>query len=111
MKTLDGFVENGIYVLKSSDTRESVFVCFSVNGGIGKIVEYRTEHPRSPNSIYENTGNTYFLNCYKIGDFKSLILNIDNYDIIGMIGQNYYLSEDEDKTYIIKGHRDDLEQG
>ena len=106
MKTLDGFVENGIYVLKSSDTRESIFVCFSVNGGIGKIVEYRTDNPRSPKAIYQNTGNTYFLNCYRVGDFKSLILNIDNYDMIGMLGHNYTLSEDEDRTYILKGQQD-----
>jgi len=106
MKTLDGFIENGIYVLKSSDTMESIFVCFSVNGGIGKIVEYRTDEPRSPKAIYEKTGNTYFLNCYKVGDFKSLLLNIDNYDMVGMIGNNYYLSEDDDKTYILKGQQD-----
>ena len=92
---LDYFVKNGIYKLNNTDD-EFIFLCTSSSQSIGKLVQYKLN-----GSLYEKTGVTYFLNSYHEGDVKSLFVCRENYDIIGMLGQNFVLSDNE--QYILKG--------
>ena len=94
--TLNYFIKDGVYKLNNS-TEEFIFICTpSANTSIGKLVQYKEE-----NGIYEKTGISYFLNTYQEGDIRSLFLNRDNYEMLGILGQNYVMSEDEE--YILKG--------
>lgn len=94
--TLKYFVKDGIYRLNNS-SNEFIFVCVPSPGlPVGKLVQYKEE-----DGIYEKTGISYFLNCYQEGDIKSLFLNRDNYEMVGMLGQNYVMSDDEEQ--ILKG--------
>ena len=105
MEKVIGFIENGVYVLKSASDRESIFVCLPVlGGGLGKLVRYVSEDPRLPNATYEKTGMAYFIDNYIDGDFRAMFLNPENYEMIGMLGNNYYLSEDTNQTYILRGN-------
>lgn len=92
---LDYFVKNGIYKLNNTDD-EFIFLCTSSSQSIGKLVQYKLN-----GSLYEKTGVNYFLNSYYEGDVKSLFVCRENYDIIGMLGQNFVLSDNE--QYILKG--------
>lgn len=94
--TLKYFVKDGVYKLNNSSD-EFIFICIpSAASSLGKLVQYKYEE-----GIYEKTGISYFLNFYQEGDIKSLFLNRDNYEMIGILGQNFVMSEDEDK--ILKG--------
>ena len=55
--------------------------------------------------MYEKTGTSYFLNNYYEGDMKEVMLNRDNYDMIGTIGSNFELSDDE--NYVLRKRKDD----
>lgn len=99
----DAFVDGGVYVLQNMPSNKTVFLCQSVSGGIGKLIQYTTEeNAKAPNAIWEKTGVQYFLNSYDIDSIKSLFLNRENYDMLGLLGHNFYLSED-DGTYLMKG--------
>lgn len=93
--TLKYFVKDGVYKLNNSSD-EFIFICIPSAASFGKLVQYKLE-----DGIYEKTGISYFLNFYQEGDIKSLFLNRDNYEMIGVLGQNFVMSEDEDK--ILKG--------
>lgn len=96
MDTLKYFVKDGVYKFNNSED-DFVFVCMPAMDSImGKLVQYRNN-----GNIYEKTGVNFFLNCYIEGDIKSLFLNRENYEIIGMIGQNFVLSKDEQQ--LLKG--------
>lgn len=96
MDTNKFFVRDGIYKFNYTD-EDIIFACVpSAGTTIGKLVQYEYK-----DGIYEKTGITYFLNCYNEGDIKSLFLNRANYEILGMLGQNYVMSEDD--KFIIKG--------
>ena len=93
---LNVFVKDGVYVLK--DLRGSLFVCVDCHQAtIGKLVEYKKD-----GNIYEKTGNSFFLNFYYENDVKEIFLNRDNYDMIGLLGVNYILSEDDERTYLLR---------
>ena len=95
MDTLSYFVRDGVYRLKGN--KDSIFICIpSAETSIGKLVQYKNN-----GKMYEKTGISYFLNCYQEDDIKSLFLNRDNYDMLGMIGNNFVISEDE--LYILEG--------
>ena len=94
--TLKYFVKDGVYKLNNS-TDEFIFICLpSADTSIGKIIQYKYNEGN-----YEKTGISYFLNSYQEGDIRSLFLNRDNYEMLGILGQNYVMSEDE--TKILKG--------
>ena len=96
LDTLKYFVKNGVYKLNNS-TEEFIFVCLPCsNCKLGKLSQYKKVE-----EIYERTGINYFLNYYIEGDIKSLFLNRQNYEMLGMIGQNFVMSPDEQK--ILKG--------
>lgn len=89
------FKEKEVYMLPSM--LDSIFLCESCSGGyIGKIVKY----DKVSTNIFERTNIQYFLNTYVPGDFKSFVLNRENYEIVGNIDINYKLSSD--KTTLIK---------
>lgn len=93
---LNVFVKDGVYALK--DLRDSLFVCVDCHQGtIGKLVEYKRD-----GTIYEKTGNSFFLNFYYEDDVKEIFLNRDNYDMIGLLGVNYEFSLDEEQTYLLR---------
>lgn len=90
------FVRDGIYKFNYSD-EDTIFACVASAGTtIGKLVQYQNK-----DGIYEKTGITYFLNCYCEGDIKSLFLNRANYEMLGMLGQNYVISDDD--NFILEG--------
>ena len=94
----DFYLYHGVYLFKG--IYEYLYVCdtCSREGLIGKLVQYRKQTP----TMYEKTNIAYFLNCYKEDDIKSLFLSRDNYELIGVIGKNFKLSEDKDQSYLIK---------
>jgi len=99
----DAFVDGGVYVLHNMPSNTNVFLCQSVSGGIGKLIQYSTDgNGRAPDAVWEKTGVQYFLNSYDMGSIKSLFLNRENYDMLGLVGNNFFLSEDEDCTYLIR---------
>ena len=46
--------------------------------------------------MYEKTGVSYFLNSYNENDIKSIFLKRENYEMLGMIGQNFVMSDNEE---------------
>ncbi len=96
MDALKYFVKNGVYKLNNCN-EDFIFICVPAAGNcMGKLVQYKNN-----GNIYEKTGVNFFLNCYIEGDIKSLFLNRDNYEMLGLIGENFVLSEDEQQ--ILKG--------
>lgn len=95
----DAFVDGGVYVLHNMPSKNAVFLCQSVSGGIGKLIQYISED-EPPIELWERTGVQYFLNSYDIDSIKSLFLNRENYDMLGMLGCNYLLSEDD--SYLMR---------
>lgn len=82
------FVINGVYLMKSC--RDIAFICQPCyNDSIGKLIQYKRD-----GQIFEKTGISYFLNCYFEGDIKSIFLNPENYDFLGVIGDCYKLADE-----------------
>lgn len=99
-KYTDHFVSGGIYSLNILETDKNIFLCLPTGGSyIAKLVMYRPVMDKG--DTFEKTSTSYFLNCYKPDDIKSLFLNRDNYEMVGKIGINYCLSDDQ--NYILKG--------
>lgn len=93
---LSVFVKDGVYSLR--DVRGNLFVCTECyQGTIGKLVQYKKD-----GNLYEKTGTSFFLNYFYEGDVKEIFLNRENYDMIGMIGVNFEISEDDDRTYLMR---------
>ena len=86
------FKENHVYKLNNVD--DTIFLCENIKG-IGKLSLYS----KIQKGIYERTNNSYFLNTYIEGDFKSLILNIENYELLGTISSNYEISKDKQTIF------------
>lgn len=79
------FVDKGVYKLKGNKS-EIIFICEALPGnGIGKLVAY----DKLIDNIYNKTGMSYFLNSFIEGDIKELFTQRENYDMIGLIGNNY----------------------
>lgn len=94
---LNYFVQDGVYKMKSCE--DYIFICMSsANTSIGKLVQYKYDEDKK---LYVQTGNTYFLNTYMENDIKTLFLKRENYDMVGLLGQNFVLSDDE--LYILEG--------
>jgi hypothetical protein len=90
------FVEKGIYQLKQVRDNDSLFLCEAVNGNdIGKLVVFKKISDR----LFKRTNVGYFLNAYMRGDIKELFIRRDNYDMVGMINDNYKFNED--KEYLV----------
>lgn len=88
----------GVYSFK--DNRDVVFVCLpSANNLIGKLVQYK----KCSNTLFEKTNIAYFLSIYFDDDIKSVFVNRENYDMIGLVGNNFTLSEDDEQQYLIRG--------
>lgn len=86
------FIENGVYQLRLDG---SVFVCTrSCGTDIGKLTKYNN----FGENAYEKTNLCYFLNDYPEGDIKSIFVERENYDMIGIIGSNFILRD----KYLIK---------
>jgi hypothetical protein len=66
---------------------------------IGKLVQYRTDTPRKPGSMYEKTGVTYFLDCFYEDDVKSIFVKRENYELVGKVGFDYELSSNGQYLY------------
>ena len=79
------FLEKGVYLNPSY--KGGVFVCESIKG-IGKLVLYNKE-----GNYYHRTNIQYFLNTFKEDDFKELILDIENYELLGYIDSNYKIKD------------------
>jgi len=87
------FVKNGVYKLNNY-SEDSIFICMSTAGDtIGKLVQFDLH-----DGIYEKTNNTYFLNSYMENDIKSLFVKRENYEMLGMLEQNFVINEDETKV-------------
>lgn len=87
MDPVSCFIKDGIYKLKSMSL-DTVFLCTScAQTNLGKLCQFKKDE----NGNYFSTGVTYFLNYYKDNDIKSLFLNRQNYEMIGMIGNNFIL--------------------
>lgn len=97
---LESFIAQGVYIFKG--IYDNIFVCTPCSqSSIGKLTQYR----KNTNTMYEKTGTSYFLNNYYEGDMKEVMLNRDNYDMIGTIGSNFELSDDE--NYVLRKRKDD----
>ena len=91
------FIDEGVYKLKAGGA--SLFVCKGINEKyIGKLEEYEKASER--NVIYEKTGNSYFLNGCQTNDLKAFLTNRQNYEMVGKINNNYYLSCNDE--YLVK---------
>lgn len=91
MNVLDYFVKDGVYKLNNG-SNEFIFVCMPSTGTtIGKLVQYKLN-----DTMYEKTGVSYFLNSYNENDIKSIFLKRENYEMLGMIGQNFVMSDNEE---------------
>ena len=94
---LNSFVSNGVYAYKG--IYDCVWVCQPCyEDVIGKLVQYK----KSSKTTFEKTELVYFLNSYFEDDVKSLFLKRENYDMIGLVGKNFELSADTDKTYLVR---------
>lgn len=89
------FVTDGVYKLNNSND-EFIFVCETSNINTGKLIQYK-----NVGGVYERTDLCYFLHTYKEDDIKSLFLNRENYEILGMLGQNFVMSKD--RKQVLKG--------
>lgn len=88
------FIANGIYVLKG--IYDCIFACLPCSQSlIGKLVRYKKS-----GNMYEKTCTTYFLNDYYEGDIKEYFLDWNNYEMIGMIGEQFMFENDDE--YILK---------
>ena len=96
----DYFIGGGVYKLNKMEEDNCIFLCVPACGThIAKLVMYETKNIKT--RTYQRTATSYFLNCYKQDDVKSLFLNRDNYEMIGRLGVNFCLSQDE--KYILEG--------
>ena len=92
---IDYFQTKGVYKRIGSDD-EYLFVCLPLaSAALGKLVQYKTDTPNKFDSVYENTDVSFLLNCYDISDIRSLFVDIENYELVGCIGNNFELSEDK----------------
>ena len=83
------FLKNGVYKLLSNN--DSVFLCLpAATLVIGKLQQFKLIDDKK----YEKTGNTYFLSSYKEDDVRSIFLNEENYEQVGLLDSNFILSED-----------------
>lgn len=90
MDNINYFVTNGVYIFKGD--YNSLFVCTPVGTElIGKLTQFK----KNTDTLYERTCISYFLNCYRDDDIKSIFLDRQNYDMIGQIGINFEFSKDE----------------
>ena len=90
------FVDKGLYKFKDIRDNDSLFLCEAVEGNnIGKLVVFKKISER----LYKRTKVSYFLNAYIKGDIKELFIRRANYDMVGMINNNYRFNES--KEYII----------
>jgi hypothetical protein len=80
------FTEDNLYILNG--VNDTIFLCENLKG-IGKLVLFSKIKNR-----YVRTSVSYFLNTYIEGDFKSILLNIENYELIGSINKNFTISDD-----------------
>ena len=88
------FISYGVYSLNALSAEHTLFVCVPCSGAhVAILVQYIQNTKR----IYKNTGISYFLNGYKTDDIKSMFLRRENYEIVGRVGSNYCLSEDENE--------------
>lgn len=96
MDTNNYFIKDGVYKFNLTN-EDIIFVCVPSGGtSIGKLVQYENN-----GNMYEKTGITYFLNCFCDGDIKALFVNRSNYEMLGMLGHNYVMSDDD--YFILKG--------
>lgn len=97
-ENIDYFIRDGVYRMNGFD--EYLFLCVSTTSiQIGKLVQYRTDTPRKPGSIYEKTGVTYFLDCFYEDDVKSIFVKRENYELVGKVGFDYELSSNSQYLY------------
>ena len=88
------FISYGVYCLNAISAKDMLFVCVPCSGAhVAKLVQYK----HTSKGVYKKTGISYFLNGYKTDDIKSMFLRRENYEILGRIGSNYCLSEDENQ--------------
>lgn len=93
-KLNDLFIEGGVYKLKSVRD-ENITICESLSG-IGKLTLYEF----LGDNLYMKTSTQFFLNNYKEGDIKELFTQRENYDLVGILGNNYIKSNTNE--YVIR---------
>ena len=93
---IDTFVNNGVYIHKC--VPKCIFVCIECyEDAIGKLIVYNKN-----GNMWEKSCISYFLNHYYADDMKELFLDRKNYDMIGMIGNNFEFSKDEENMYVLR---------
>lgn len=83
----DLFYSDNLYQLKNNN--DVIFLCENI-GYIGKLVLYN----KLSQNLFERTQIQYFLNIFNSNDIKELLLDRSNYELIGVLGNNYQISED-----------------
>ena len=83
------FVDRGIYKLNS--VSDSIFLCEAIGANyIAKLVNYK----QLLRDCWERTDTSYFITTYSENDIKSIFILRENYDMLGMIDNNFVFCDD-----------------
>ena len=94
---MNKFKENYVYTLKQTPDASVVFVVLPVTKEMGKIVQYL----KVDKSVYDRIGAQYMIN-YAEESFHDFMLNVDNYEPIGILNQHFYLSDDNNRLFVLR---------